>query len=154
MPGGEQHEPLDLVDALVRDQPAQPGPRPRGADLLVVGALGVVGDVVVPGGQPDGVGVGGGRRQLADQPEDGGQVGQVVIAAVRLAPRGDEGGPLGARGGGVAGQRGPGLEADQPGHRTPQVRSVSSAKARAAVTTSATGTFSSGPCARFRSPGP
>ena len=77
-------------------------------------------------------------------------MGEVVIPAVRLAPRGDEGRPLGARGGGVAGQRGPRLEPDQPGHRTPQVRRVSSAKARAAVTTSATGTFSSGPCARLQ----
>ena len=68
---------------------------------------------MVPGGQPDGVGVGGGRGQRVDEPEDGGQVREVVVAAVRLAPGADDGGPLGARGGGVAGQRGPGLEADR-----------------------------------------
>ena len=72
-------------------------------------------------------------------------MGEVVVPAVRLAPGGDDGGPLGARGGGVAGQRGPGVEPDQRrglGHRTPQLRRASSANARAAVDTSATGTRS------------
>ena len=88
------------------------GARPLGADRLVVAAAGVVDDVVVPGGQPHRVGVGRGAGQLTHQPEDGGQVPEVVVAAVRLAPRGDDGGPLGAGGGGVAGQGRPLREVD------------------------------------------
>src|SRR3712207_7690202 len=50
------------------------------------------------------VGIGRGTGQLPDQPEDGGQVPEVVVPTVRLAPRRDDGRPLGAGGGGVPGQ--------------------------------------------------
>ena len=66
------------------------------AVLGLVGALRVVGDVVVPGGHPDGFGVVGRAGQLTDQAQDGGQVREVVVPAMRLAPRPDDGGPLGA----------------------------------------------------------
>ena len=45
---------------------------------------------MVPGGQPDGVGIVGGFGQRPHEPEDGGQVREVVVPAVRLAPGRDE----------------------------------------------------------------
>ena len=105
--------------------------------------------------EPDGVRVVGRGGQRVDDAEHRGQVREVVVAPVRLAPGRHQRRPLRAGGRGVADQPRPRVEGDQlAAHRAPQVRTASSARARAAVTSSETGTRSPGPCARCRSPGP
>lgn len=59
-----------------------------------------------PGGQPDDVGVVGVRLELVDAVEDGGEVRERVIAALRLLPAGEE--VVGVRHGVGAADGGPG----------------------------------------------